>query len=108
MRDDAENPALLAIWDTVCRIPRGRVATYGGVARAAGLPGRARQAGRALKLAPRQMHIPWHRVVAAGGRIAFPEGSREHGEQARRLRSEGVKVRAGRVDPAALTELEEL
>ena len=46
-----ENPALEAIWHAVCTIPHGRVATYGGVARAAGLPGRARQAGFALRVA---------------------------------------------------------
>jgi O6-methylguanine-DNA--protein-cysteine methyltransferase len=40
-----DNPALQAIWDVVARIPRGRVSTYGDVAREAGLPGRARQAG---------------------------------------------------------------
>ena len=43
-----DNPALQAIWHVVCAIPRGQVSTYGAVARAAGLPGRARQAGFAL------------------------------------------------------------
>jgi alkylated DNA nucleotide flippase Atl1 len=47
----AESPALEAIWHAVCTIPRGRVSTYGAVARAAGLPGRARQAGYALRVA---------------------------------------------------------
>jgi methylated-DNA-protein-cysteine methyltransferase related protein len=97
--------ALQAIWHVVCTIPRGRVATYGAVARAAGLPGRARQAGRALRLAPPGLHLPWHRVVGAGGRIVFPAGSPQLREQARRLRAEGVAVRAGRVERAALTEL---
>jgi len=92
-----DNPALLAIWDVVARIPRGRVATYGEVARAAGLPGRARQAGYALKHMPHGMHLPWHRVVGAGGRIVFPAGSREYKEQVRRLKAEGVAVRDGRV-----------
>jgi len=102
-----DHPALLAIWDVVCAIPRGRVSTYGAVARAAGLPGRARQAGFALKVAPSERHIPWHRVVGAGGRIAFPVASPAHREQARRLRAEGVAVRAGRVARAQLTDLEE-
>jgi methylated-DNA-protein-cysteine methyltransferase-like protein len=103
-----DNPALQAIWQVVCAIPRGRVATYGAVARAAGLPGRARQAGFALRVAPEELNLPWHRVVGAGGRIAFPQPSREHKEQARRLRAEGVVVRNGRVTPAALTDLEGL
>ncbi|HYL02641.1 MAG TPA: MGMT family protein [Steroidobacteraceae bacterium] len=105
---DGANPALEAIWQVICTIPRGRVSTYGAVARAAGLPGRARQAGFALRVAPATLHLPWHRVVGAGGRIVFPQGSREHREQARRLRAEGVVVRDGRVAGAALTSLEEL
>jgi methylated-DNA-protein-cysteine methyltransferase-like protein len=52
------------------------------------------------------MNIPWHRVVGAGGRIVFPEASREHKEQARRLRSEGVVVEQGRVTPSAMTDLQ--
>jgi methylated-DNA-protein-cysteine methyltransferase-like protein len=84
------------------------VSTYGSVARAAGLPGRARQAGFALRVAEDSLNLPWHRVVAAGGRIAFPPASRAHREQARRLRAEGVRVVDGRVARASLIELEEL
>jgi methylated-DNA-protein-cysteine methyltransferase-like protein len=91
------NPALEAIWHAVCAIPRGQVSTYGAVARTAGFPGRARQAGFALRVAPDSLHLPWHRVVGAGGRIVFPKSSREHREQARRLRAEGVSVQNGRV-----------
>jgi methylated-DNA-protein-cysteine methyltransferase-like protein len=98
----ADNPALQAIWDIVAQLPRGTVSTYGDVARAAGLPGRARQAGYALKHLPDGMHLPWHRVVGAGGRIVFPPGSRAFREQARRLRAEGVAVVDGRVARAAL------
>ena len=107
-RPAEDNPALQAIWDVVCAIPRGQVSTYGAVARAAGLPGRARQAGFALRVAPRELHLPWHRVVGAGGHIAFPSASRAHREQTRRLRVEGVAVRGGRVPASALTELEQL
>ena len=103
-----ENPALEAIWHVVCAIPRGQVSTYGAVARAAGLPGRARQAGFALRVAPEELNVPWHRVVGAGGRIVFPQASKSGSEQARRLRAEGVSVRAGRVEKAALTDLEAL
>ena len=102
-----DNPALQAIWDAVCAIPRGRVSTYGAVARIAGFPGRARQAGFALKVAPDSLNLPWHRVVGAGGRIAFPKSSRHHKEQARRLRTEGVLIRDGRVLRFAVTRLEE-
>jgi methylated-DNA-protein-cysteine methyltransferase-like protein len=103
-----ESGALEAIWQVVGAIPRGRAATYGAVARAAGLPGRARLTGYALRAAPEELHLPWHRVVGAGGRIVFPAGTRQHQEQARRLRAEGVPVTAGRIARSALTELDEL
>jgi methylated-DNA-protein-cysteine methyltransferase-like protein len=103
-----ERGALEAIWQVVCAIPRGRASTYGAVARAAGLPGRARLTGFALRAAPKALNLPWHRVVGAGGRIVFPSGSREHREQARRLRAEGVPVTGGRIARPALTELDEL
>jgi len=101
-RSVEENPAIQAIWDVVAQIPPGTVSTYGDVARAAGLPGRARQAGYALKHTPPGLHLPWHRVVGAGGKIAFPPASGAFREQARRLRSEGIAVANGRVARSAL------
>ena len=98
--------SLEAIWNVVARIPRGRVSSYGDVARAAGLPGRARLAGRALRLVPDDMNLPWHRVMGAGGRIVFQKGTRHFREQSRLLRSEGVAVKDGRVDQSALVDLE--
>ena len=105
---DAESPALQAIWDVVARVPRGCATTYGAVARAAGLPGRARLAGYALKHTPDGMHLPWHRVVGAGGKIVFPPRSSAYREQSRLLRSEGIEVKSGRVARSALIDLEEL
>ena len=102
-----QNPALQAIWHAVCAIPRGQVSTYGDIARTAGFPGRARQAGFALKTAPERLNIPWHRVVAAGGRIAFPKTSNQYKEQTRRLRAEGVLVKNGRVPDSAMAKLRE-
>lgn len=99
--------SLQAIWNVVARIPRGLVSSYGDVARAAGLPGRARLAGKALRLMPQDMNLPWHRVMGAGGRIVFPKGSRSFREQARLLRSEGVTIIDGRVDRSALSDLDE-
>jgi len=107
-RSEEANPALQAIWHVVCSIPRGRAATYGTVARAAGFPGRARQAGFALRRSPQGLRLPWHRVVGAGGRIVFAPGSAAHREQARRLRAEGVALRRGRVPPEAMTDLSQL
>lgn len=74
------------------RIPRGKVSTYGAVARAAGAPGAARQVVRALQ---HSYGLPWQRVVAAGGRIALPG---ERGlEQRFRLEAEGVKFSGRKV-----------
>jgi methylated-DNA-protein-cysteine methyltransferase related protein len=101
------NPAIQAIWDVTCAIPRGQVSTYGAVARAAGLAGRARLTGFALRVAPKESRLPWHRVVGAGGRIVFPKTSREHTEQAKRLRAEGVVLKDGRVDPTFIANLED-
>lgn len=100
-----DNPAFQEIWAVVGAIPRGSVSTYGAVARAAGLSGRARLAGRALRESPKEMKLPWHRVVGAGGRIVFPPASVHHREQARRLRAEGVAVRQGRVAREAMRDL---
>jgi methylated-DNA-protein-cysteine methyltransferase related protein len=100
------DPVLQLIWDVVSIIPRGSACTYGNVARAAGLPGRARLVGLALKIAPAGLHLPWHRVVGAGGRIVFPKTSHAHREQGRRLRAEGVRVLNGRVAPEALVTMD--
>jgi methylated-DNA-protein-cysteine methyltransferase-like protein len=87
-----------AILDVVCRIPRGRVTTYGAVAQRAGLPKRARLVGKVLSGLANGAAVPWHRVVAAGGRIAFPAGSPSRDEQIRRLGVEGIDAARGRVD----------
>lgn len=81
----------------VRQIPRGRVATYGGVARAAGFPGAARQVAWALHTAGRG--LPWHRVVGAGGRILL--GGEAGMEQRMRLEQEGVAFRGARIDMRA-------
>jgi methylated-DNA-protein-cysteine methyltransferase related protein len=78
------------IYAAVMAIPSGRVATYGQVAAAAGLPGRARLVGRALRELPPDSAVPWHRVVGAGGRIS-PRGDGEsEREQRLLLADEGV------------------
>jgi methylated-DNA-protein-cysteine methyltransferase-like protein len=79
----------------VCRIPRGKVATYGEVARAAGHPGTARQVAWALQNAD-DRGIPWQRVLGSGGRILLPgpAGLR----QRRMLEREGIEFTRLRVD----------
>ncbi|MCB1670841.1 MAG: MGMT family protein [Gammaproteobacteria bacterium] len=78
------------IWRVVYGIPAGQVATYGQVARLAGLPGYARYVGTVLKQLPDDSHLPWHRVVNAQGRISFPAMSSQYQLQRSLLESEGV------------------
>ena len=93
-------PRIAAIIGVVRRIPRGRVTTYGAVAARAGLPRQARLVGKVLAGLPQDSGVPWQRVVAAGGRIAFPSGSPARGRQISRLRVEGIDAARGRVDLA--------
>ena len=86
-----------AILKAVRGIKRGTFASYGEVARRAGLPGRARLVGTVLRDSGEVRNLPWHRVTGAGGRIAFPAGSRRAREQIRRLEREGLKSRGNRV-----------
>ena len=83
---------------TIRKIPRGKVATYGQVAEAAGFPGCARQVVWALQDSDKH-RLPWHRVLAAGGHIRLPgEGGLE---QRLRLQGEGVSFKGARVDLVA-------
>lgn len=83
---------------TVDSIPKGRVASYGDIAREAGLPRQARLVGRVLARLPNGSKLAWHRVVDAAGRIRV--GGASAREQRRRLEREGVVVSAkNRVDP---------
>ncbi len=78
------------VYRLVKRIPRGRVTTYGSLAKALRLPGGARAVGYAMAACPNGRGIPWHRVVGAGGRLMIPE---PHGSLQRRLlEAEGVEI----------------
>ena len=92
-------PFFERVYAAVRAIPRGRVATYGQVARLVGVPRGARAVGWALRvLDPRRTRaVPWHRVVGAGGRISLRAGLGPV-LQRERLQKEGVGFRAGRVD----------
>ena len=92
------NDSAAAILAVIARVPRGRVTTYGSVAVRAGLPGRARLVGKILRDLPAGNDAPWHRILAAGGRIALPESSPSRQRQIERLQEEGVLVTRGRVD----------
>lgn len=83
-------------------IPAGRVTSYGRLARLAGHPGRARMVGRILKSLPGGSRLPWHRVVTAAGKSAFPAGSEAALRQLDKLAREGVTANAsGRLPQSA-------
>lgn len=78
------------IWQVVALIPSGNVATYGDIARYAGLAKAARRVGRALRQLPHDTAIPWHRVLNSQGKISLPPGSASQYTQRERLESEGI------------------
>lgn len=82
------------VYEAVQLIPRGKVATYGQIARMIGAPRSSRAVGYALHANPRPGVIPCHRVVNREGRLApaFAFGGPEI--QAQLLESEGVRVSA--------------
>ncbi len=86
------------VYALVKQIPKGKVATYGQIACAAGSPRAARQVGYALHVNPEPFVIPCHRVVNRFGGLApaFAFGGQE--VQARLLQAEGVEVHDLRVD----------
>jgi O-6-methylguanine DNA methyltransferase len=78
----------------VRRIPPGRVATYGDIARKAGRPRAARAVGNIMRSCGRP-DVPAHRVIAAGGRLGG-YGGREMMKRAL-LSAEGIVVAGSRV-----------
>jgi methylated-DNA-protein-cysteine methyltransferase-like protein len=79
----------------VRHIPKGRVGTYGVVARLAGRPGAARTVGWALSALPEDGDVPWWRVINAAGRISL--SSHDHGAVLQRalLLREGIRFAPG-------------
>jgi methylated-DNA-protein-cysteine methyltransferase related protein len=84
------------VYRFVQRIPRGRVVTYGALAKALHLPGGARTAGRAMAATPSGKGIPWHRVVGERGKILIREPYASL--QRKLLESEGLTIVESRVD----------
>ena len=89
-------PLVAAISNAIRQIPRGRVSTYGAIAKAAGYPRCARHVGRVLKQVD---GLPWQRVLGSGGRISL-RGELAL-EQRFLLEAEGVRFRGRRVDMKA-------
>lgn len=87
-----------ALYAVLAQVPAGKVVSYGQLAEMAGLGRAARWVGRTLSQLPNGSRLPWHRVVAAGGRLSLGAASVSGVEQRARLRAEGVLVHNDRVD----------
>lgn len=81
------------ILQVIALIPYGKVASYGQIARMAGLPKHARLVGYLLKHLDSAADIPWHRVINSQGKISLSKLN-ESGENIQRLKlvAEGVMV----------------
>jgi methylated-DNA-protein-cysteine methyltransferase-like protein len=86
------------VWQVVLEIPPGHVLTYGEVARLSGAARYARRVSQAMRWAPRDLALPWHRVINAQGKISFPPDSDGWRRQKERLESEGVVFIKGRIN----------
>jgi len=83
-------------YDVLRKVPRGRVTTYGGLARAVGKPRAARAVGNAMKKSPGIPNVPCHRVVKSNGEVGgFNRGNKKKIEM---LRKEGVEIIRGKVN----------
>jgi methylated-DNA-protein-cysteine methyltransferase related protein len=95
-REDESGKMRLRIEAAIRALPKGKVSTYGGIARIAGFPGAARLVARVLR---RGFGLPWQRVLGAGGEIKLRGDSAI--EQRLRLEAEGVRFRGRKVDMKA-------
>ena len=84
------------VYQLVKQIPRGRVTTYGALAKALHLRGGARTAGRAMAATPSGKGIPWHRVVGDRGKLLIREPYASL--QRKLLESEGIPIIESRAD----------
>ena len=82
----------------VSQIPKGKVTSYGYIAKLSGFPRHARHVSKALGAAPNRKQLPWQRVIGSDGKIAFNPDSDHYAIQEALLQKEGVKVIKGKVD----------
>ncbi|VVB61677.1 Methylated-DNA--protein-cysteine methyltransferase [uncultured archaeon] len=83
------------VLELIKKIPKGRLSTYGDIAKALGNPKAARAAGNALNKNPHPVTVPCHRVVRSDGAVGgYAFGQKE---KTRLLESEGIRIICGKV-----------
>jgi len=83
------------VYGATKKIPKGRISTYGEIARAIGRPRSARAVGNALNCNPFAPDIPCHRVVRSDGSVGgFAKGNKE---KIRILEGEKIRIRKGKI-----------
>jgi methylated-DNA-protein-cysteine methyltransferase-like protein len=87
----------LIIIQQLSSIPKGKVCTYGDLAKLVGYPNHARFVGSVLRHLPNDSRLPWHRVINGNGGISFTEDSDAYKLQRSLLEDEGIVFVNGRV-----------
>jgi len=80
------------------QIPKGKVSSYGKVAKLAGYPNHSRHVGKILAQLPTNTELPWFRVINSQGKISFPENSKRYQYQQNLLQNEGIVFLNGKVN----------
>lgn len=86
------------VYTLIRKIPKGKVATYGQVAKLVGNPGAARAVGMCMKVNPNAPTTPCHRIVASDGKLTGYSASGGITKKKSMLLSEGVFFKGDRVD----------
>jgi len=71
------------VWEITKLVPKGRVTSYGAIAKAVGFPNHSRHVGKAMGGCPPD--VPAHRVISGSGMLSVPEFQQ-------RLEAEGIVV----------------
>ena len=100
-----ENSFFRKVYDVVKTIPKGKVCSYGEIAKFLGVPAMSRQVGWALHKNPQAYIIPCHRVVFTDGRLSPSFAFGGENEQRRLLEEEGVIFNGEKVDKSCFYKL---
>ncbi|PQJ89463.1 MGMT family protein [Aliivibrio sifiae] len=85
------NEFIQSIYTNLRFVPKGRVITYGQLAKLAGFPNHSRHVGKTLAKLPKDSTLPWHRVVNSQGKVSLQ--GEQFKEQKVKLEEEGIIVR---------------